>query len=121
MRKKAPLSLEVDIPQNSYGSNWKMYAPNTYSYVLGTNHICLIVRDYEKSSKKEQKKIEIRKEKLGCSAEHRAVQCHPPDSPVHGLAKQATLGKTKTLSAINHRTVHTERRTVRCANWATNS
>jgi hypothetical protein len=51
---------------------------------LGTNNICLSARDLIKSSQKEQKIIRLKKEKLGWTALHRTVRCHPPDSPMHG-------------------------------------
>jgi hypothetical protein len=35
-----------------------------------------------KSSQKEQKRIRLKKEKLGSTALHRTVRCHPPDSLV---------------------------------------
>jgi hypothetical protein len=37
-----------------------------------------------KSSQKEQKKTRKKKEKVCWTEEHRTVQCHSPDSPVHG-------------------------------------
>jgi hypothetical protein len=75
-----------------------------------------------KSSQKEQKRVEIKKEHLGCcSTEHRMVWCHPPDSPVctgQSGARSEQKGrsrKKKPSSTINHRTVCAERLIVRRA------
>jgi hypothetical protein len=47
--------------------------------------------------------------------------CRAPDSLVHGPTERAALGKRKPSAAINHWTVHTERRTVWCASHQTAS
>jgi hypothetical protein len=81
--------------------------------------MCLSVRDYGKSSQKKQKRFGKKKVGLFCKTPDGPVQ--PPDSPVcigqfgAWSAEQVTLEKTKTTSAINHRTVCTECQTVRCA------
>jgi hypothetical protein len=62
-----------------------------------------------KSSQKEQKKIGMKREKVG-------LVRVAADALVHGSTERAALGKMKHSSAINHRTVRAERRTVQCAN-----
>jgi hypothetical protein len=53
------------------------------------------------------------------STQHWMVQCHSPDSPVHGLRNLLLSGFSLGTSAINHQTVRARHRAIRCSSRAT--